>query len=90
MAGEVVTFDAFEGDAAFTTSAIVREQDDVMNAESGGAGSVGPYAVLKVDDATAARLREGRRLTAKTISWRIASPGTSDGRAMVLFDLERV
>lgn len=83
--GETVTFTTGNGEKTFW--AIVRAEPSLAG-DNFGIGVRISAATLAVDIADAAQLAEGDTFTHSGKTWRIASPGSPDGRAMTLFDIE--
>lgn len=69
---------------------IIREEADEMNELSGGSGTQGDYAYLRISPVFGDLLSEEDTLVFKGVTFKIASQGSQDGRSMMLFDLVRV
>ncbi len=85
--GDPVTITTATGDREFT--AIIREKADVLNEFTSGAGTAGEYAALALATSDAAYVAEGDTLTHQAVNFKVASPGSADGRGMTRFDLMR-
>ena len=73
-----------------TFNAIVREEGDELNEATGGVGTLGEFAYLRIATEDGNQLSEGDTFVHQTITFKIVSDGRPDGRGMMHFDISRV